>query len=122
MRIFGYNIAYQIPGIDDLTPINVGNVFPVQENERDIRGWAFTAEYSGDLTQHLTKKLTLYKKHLGEKSCNIILHSLLRNGNTKVIYYYSRRNAIDPTDAYHRASMANSVLFCAARENKKRVA
>ena len=116
MRIFGHEIKRQIPGIDNVSPISVGGIFPVQED-----GWAFTVEYPGDLRQDLTKKLMLDPKSLGYKSRDIILHSLM-NGNTKVTYYYSRYKSVDPEDAYHRASMAHSVLACAVMNNEKRIA
>lgn len=120
MHVFGHEIRKQIPGIDNINPISVGGIFPVQKDDKNILGWAFTVVYPGDLRQRLTPKLTRNPESLGDKSRDIISHSLI-NGNTKVTYYYSRSDTIDPMDAYHRASMANSVLFCAARENEKRV-
>lgn len=122
MRIFGHEIERQIPGIDNINPINVGEIFPVQEDEKNILGWAFTVEYPGDLRQNLKKKLTLNPQSLGYKSRDIILYSLT-NGNTKVTYYYSRqKTGIDPVDAYHQASMAWSTMCCAVMNNEKRIA
>ena len=121
MRILGHEIKRQISGIDDINPISVGGIFPVQEDERDILGWAFMVVYPGNLTQNLTPKLILNPQSLGYKSRDIILHSLM-NGNTKVTYYYSRHKSVDPEDAYHRASMAHSVLTCAVMNNEKHIA
>ena len=120
MRIFGQEFKRQIPGIDDVAPIDVGGMFPVLKGGC-IMGWAFTVVYPGNLRQRLTPKLTRNPESLGYKSRDIILHSLI-NGNTKVTYYYSRSDTIDPMDAYHNASMVYSVLICAARGNKCHVA
>ena len=122
MRILVHEIKRQISGIDDINPISVGGIFPVQEDERDILGWAFMVVYPGNLTQNLTPKLILNPQSLGYKSRDIILHSLV-NGNTKVTYYYSRqKTGIDPEDAYHQASMAWSTMCCAVMNNEKRIA
>ena len=76
MRIFGQEFKRQIPGIDDVAPIDVGGMFPVLKGGC-IMGWAFTVVYPGNLRQRLTPKLTRNPESLGYKSRDIILHSSL---------------------------------------------